>query len=120
MPNVSELREFLKKNMPEYMVPSAFVFLDALPITPNGKLDRKALPEPQSRQVLDADFIAPRSPLEKQLAEIWSNVLRIDRVGIHDNFFEIGGHSLFAVSSTELINYSISTYPWGNVPIANS
>ncbi len=105
MPNVSELREFLKKNMPEYMVPSAFVFLDALPITPNGKLDRKALPEPdQSRQVLDADFIAPRSPLEKQLAEIWSNVLRIDRVGIHDNFFEIGGYSLLAVKVVTEIN----------------
>ena len=97
VPALSELRAFIKAKLPEYMVPSAFVFLEALPLTPNGKLDRKALPKPdQSRQVADADFIAPCSQMEKQLAEIWCEVLRINRVGIHDNFFELGGQSLLA------------------------
>jgi amino acid adenylation domain-containing protein len=97
VPALSELRDFLKSKLPEHMIPSFFVFLDKLPLTANGKLDRKALPEPDmSRQVPDTDFIAPRSPVEQRLAEIWNNVLKINRVGIHDNFFELGGQSLLA------------------------
>jgi amino acid adenylation domain-containing protein len=96
-PALSELRDFLKSKLPEYMIPSFFMFLDELPLTPNGKLDRKALPEPDmSRQVLDTDFIVPSTPVEQLLAEIWSNVLKVNRVGIHDNFFELGGQSLLA------------------------
>jgi amino acid adenylation domain-containing protein len=97
VPALSELRDFLKLKLPEYMVPSFFVFLDELPLTPNGKLDRKGLPEPDmSRQVLDTDFMAPSSPVEQLLAEIWGKVLQVKRIGIHDNFFELGGQSLLA------------------------
>lgn len=110
VPTASELRDFLKPKLPEFMVPSAFVFLDALPLTPNGKLDRKALPEPdQNRQVPDADFVAPRNPIEQQLAEIWSNALSINYIGIHDNFFALGGHSLLAFNAITEINKLFKT-----------
>jgi acyl carrier protein len=79
------------------MVPTAFVFLDAFPRTPNGKLDRGALPTPnESRPELERSFVAPRTPAEELLAEIWAEVLKVERVGIHDNFFDLGGHSLKA------------------------
>ncbi|MFI3157993.1 MAG: amino acid adenylation domain-containing protein [Methylococcaceae bacterium] len=97
MPAVPELRDFLNKSLPEFMIPSVFVSLDAMPVTANGKLDRKALPEPDMSQVPNADFIAPRSPVEQLLAGIWGEVLKTDRVGIHDNFFDLGGHSLLAM-----------------------
>ncbi|MGZ5075413.1 MAG: amino acid adenylation domain-containing protein [Methylobacter sp.] len=101
----SELRDFLKPKLPEFMLPSAFVFLDALPLTPNGKLDRKALPEPdQSLQASDAEFTPPRNSMEQQLAEIWAEILKIDRIGVHDNFFALGGHSLLAVKVIAEIN----------------
>lgn len=91
------LRSRLKEKLPDYMIPSAFVVLDALPLTPNGKIDRKALPAPaQSRPELDETFSAPRTPVEELLVNIWANVLKLDKVGIHDNFFELGGHSLLA------------------------
>ncbi|MDO9269533.1 MAG: amino acid adenylation domain-containing protein [Methylobacter sp.] len=94
---VSELRDFLKEKIPEFMVPSVFMFLDTLPITLNGKLDREALPKPDiSRQAVNHDFVAPQSPVEKQLAGIWGEILRMNDVGIHDNFFELGGQSLLA------------------------
>ena len=96
-PILSELRSFLKEKLPEYMVPAAFVQLDGLPLTQNGKVDRRALPTPdQSRPDLDTGFVAPRTPMEKQLADIWADLLGLDRVGIYDNFFELGGHSLLA------------------------
>ncbi len=105
VPSIAELRDFLKPKLPEFMMPSVFMFLDALPITPNGKLDRKALPKPdQNRQVQDTDFIAPRNPVERRLAEIWRAILKIDRVGIHDNFFDLGGHSLLAVDMMVQVN----------------
>jgi len=96
-PSVAELRRFLKEKLPEYMVPSAFVTLEALPLTPNGKVDRKALPavDPLDFRAED-DFVAPRGPLEEQLAEIWRQVLGLVKVGVHDDFFELGGHSLVA------------------------
>jgi amino acid adenylation domain-containing protein len=94
---INELRSFLRRKLPEAMVPTAFVFLDAFPRTPNGKLDRGALPTPnESRPELERSFVAPRTPAEELLAEIWAEVLKVERVGIHDNFFDLGGHSLKA------------------------
>ena len=77
------------------MVPAAWVFLDALPLTPNGKVDRRALPAPEPVRA-DWEFIAPRTPIEEQVAGIWRTVLAVDRVGVYDNFWELGGHSLLA------------------------
>jgi amino acid adenylation domain-containing protein len=90
------LREFLKHKLPDYMVPSAFVVLEALPLSPNGKVDRSALPAPKLEEALEKTFVAPRTPVEQSLAGIWSAVLGLRQVGIHDNFFELGGHSLLA------------------------
>ena len=105
VPSVDTLRSFLQQKLPDYMVPSAFVFLDSLPLTPNGKLDRKALPVPdQSRPALEDAFAAPRTPVEEILANIWSEVLKLDKVGIHDNFFHLGGHSLLATQVVSRIH----------------
>jgi len=94
---VPELRAWIARGLPDYMIPSAFVVLDALPLSPNGKVDRRALPAPgDDRPELGRGFIAPRTPMEKDLAAIWREVLRLDRIGIEDNFFELGGHSLLA------------------------
>lgn len=93
--DVGAIRTFLQTKLPEYMIPSAFVILQALPLTPNGKVDRSSLPEPdRTHSGLEAGYVAPRTPAEKQLAEIWAKVLGLERVGIYDNFFELGGHSL--------------------------
>jgi amino acid adenylation domain-containing protein len=92
--SLSELKEHLKKRLPDYMVPSALVLLEKLPLTPNGKVDRKALPAPDPAAVQTEAFVAPESDLEQLLAGIWCEVLGLTRVGIHDNFFELGGHSL--------------------------
>jgi len=114
-PTLSELQDFLKPQLPEFMIPSAFVFLDELPLTPNGKLDRNALPMPDmNRQELDVDFIAPRSQVEKQLAEIWRDVLRINRIGIHDNFFDLGGQSLLAMQVITRVSEQLSV----EIPLA--
>ena len=79
------------------MVPSAFVFLKSLPLTPNGKVDRAALPAPEdTRPDLQKVFVAPRTPVEKELAGIWASLLKVSAVGVHDNFFDLGGHSLLA------------------------
>jgi amino acid adenylation domain-containing protein len=92
-----QLRKLLNEKLPDYMVPSAFVMLDLLPLTPNGKVDKKALPAPdQSRPDLEEDYVAPRNPVEEVLANIWAEVLRLERVGAHDDFFDLGGHSLLA------------------------
>lgn len=94
----NELRHFLKQRLPEYMIPSAFLILDALPLTPNGKVDRRALPSPdESLRELETEYIAPRTPTEEILAEIWSEVLGVERVGIHDNFFTLGGDSILII-----------------------
>ena len=91
-----ELRDFLKQKLPEYMVPSSFVVLDALPLTASGKLDRRALPAPVD-SVEQTSVVAPRTPLEKSLTTIWAEVLEVQAIGINDNFFDLGGHSLLAV-----------------------
>nr|WP_227028209.1 non-ribosomal peptide synthetase [Corallococcus soli] len=90
------LREHLRKHLPEYMVPAVFMALPVLPLTPNGKVDRKALPAPEASQVAASTYVAPETPTEIALAALWSEVLRVPRVGRHDNFFELGGHSLLA------------------------
>ena len=96
-PATSVLRSAVREKLPPYMVPSNFVFLESLPLTLNGKLDRLALPAPdQSRAELEVAFAVPRSDIEKLLTEIWAEVLAVDRVGIHDNFFDLGGDSLAA------------------------
>jgi hypothetical protein len=96
-PSTGVLRAFLQEKLPDYMVPSAFVFLDALPLTANRKVDRRALPLPdQLRPDLRVEYVAPRTSIEQLLAEIWSDALGIEKVGIYDNFFELGGHSLLA------------------------
>ncbi len=89
-----DLRQYAKKSLPDFMVPSAFVFLEKLPLMANGKLDRRALPEPEQRS---QPFVEPRTPLEQKVAKIWEDALGIDSVGAHDNFFELGGHSLSAL-----------------------
>jgi amino acid adenylation domain-containing protein len=107
--NSSELRQFLKPQMPEYMMPSAFVMLKTLPLTPNGKVDRQALPKPETtNSELEAAFVAPRTWLEEKLAEIWCTVLHQEKVGIYDNFFELGGHSLLLTSVISRIQQTLA------------
>jgi acyl carrier protein len=91
------LRAHLAERLPEPMIPSQIVFLNELPLTANGKVDRRALPAPDGWSAARAarmPYLAPRSDLERRIAEVWQRVLRVDRVGIHDSFFELGGHSL--------------------------
>jgi amino acid adenylation domain-containing protein len=98
VPTTSELRSFVRESLPEYMVPSAYVVLDDFPMTPSGKIDRRALPPPeQTRPELDEDFVAPRNPTERLLAGVWLEVLGIERVGVYDNFFDLGGDSIMSV-----------------------
>jgi amino acid adenylation domain-containing protein/non-ribosomal peptide synthase protein (TIGR01720 family) len=94
----ADLREFLREKLPDYMVPSAFVFLEKFPLTRNGKIDNKRLPPPgDPDQNRKKTFVAPRSTVERQLSEIWSQVLGVDNIGIHDNFFELGGDSIQSI-----------------------
>jgi predicted amino acid dehydrogenase/acyl carrier protein len=107
-PTTSELRAYLKERLPEYMVPSAFVTLEALPLTPNGKVDRRVLPvpDPSSFRVENA-YAQPRTPVEELLAGIWEEVLGIEQVGIHDDFFELGGHSLLAARLASMLSAAL-------------
>lgn len=96
-PANEELRRFLRKSLPDYMIPSGFINLEKFPLSPNGKLDRRALPKPERLNLeADAAYVPPNTPIEEVLAEIWASVLGVERVGIHDNFLEVGGHSLMA------------------------
>nr|WP_268879070.1 non-ribosomal peptide synthetase [Albitalea terrae] len=95
------LREHLAAALPDHMVPAAYVQLDAIPLTPNGKVDRKALPAPDGTAYVARGYEAPQGEVEAVLAQIWAEVLKLDRVGRHDNFFELGGHSLLAVTVLE-------------------
>ncbi|MBW4685858.1 MAG: amino acid adenylation domain-containing protein [Komarekiella atlantica HA4396-MV6] len=101
---ISELRSFLESKLPNYMLPGAFVILEALPLTPNGKVDRKALPALDSVRPEFEDFVAPQTLVEKQLAIIWMQILGLEKIGINDNFFELGGHSLLATQVISRIN----------------
>jgi len=103
-PTASELRVFLKEKLPDYMMPAVFVPLAALPLMPNGKVNRSALPEPgRTRSEPGRAFVAPRNPLELQITSLWEEVLGIRPIGVTDNFFELGGHSLAAVRLFALI-----------------
>lgn len=94
---IGELRQYLQQKLPEYMVPSALSILEAMPLTPNGKVNRRALPAPDTTNAhLESSFVAPRNPIEEVLVGIWVQVLGVQQVGIYDNFFELGGHSLLA------------------------
>ena len=109
-PTVTELRLFVQSLLPDYMVPSIYVFLDSLPLTTNGKVDRKALPKPDAiRPNLDETFVAPTGPVESALAEIWAQVLGLERVGVHDNFFDLGGHSLLLMQLHGKLNEKFQT-----------
>jgi hypothetical protein len=98
----SELLDLMKQRLPAYMVPSFIVPLDALPLTPNGKVDRKALPVPRRSVHFSTEYVAPRTKTESQVAGIWAAVLGRDRLGVDDNFFEIGGYSLLAAQAAAL------------------
>ncbi|ARV58862.1 hypothetical protein BZZ01_09635 [Nostocales cyanobacterium HT-58-2] len=107
-PTTIELRHFLAQKLPEFMVPSGFVFLEELPLSPNGKIDRKMLPAPEhSRSDLDVGFVGPRTPTEEVVAAIWAKVLGVKQVGIHDNFFDLGGHSLLATQVVSQVRKSL-------------
>ncbi|HVN78384.1 MAG TPA: amino acid adenylation domain-containing protein [Terriglobia bacterium] len=104
---VNELRGYLRQKLPDYMVPASFVFLESLPLTPNGKVDRKALPDhgpqwPDLRSVL----VAPRTPIEEILADIWCHLLGLSQIGVEDNFFDLGGHSLLAMQMISRVRHS--------------
>ncbi|RAM49068.1 MAG: non-ribosomal peptide synthetase [Hapalosiphonaceae cyanobacterium JJU2] len=96
-PSTPQLRDYLQHHLPEYMVPGVFVVLDALPLTPNGKIDRQALPQPDLEDIRTGEYVAPQTWEEELLAQIWSEVLGVSKVGAHDNFFDLGGDSLLSV-----------------------
>ncbi|MEH2298293.1 MAG: amino acid adenylation domain-containing protein [Nostoc sp.] len=105
---ISQLRRFLKQQLPDFMVPTIFMALEAMPLTPNGKVDRKALPEADaSRPELEANYVAPRTPIEQQIADIWMQVLNVKRVGIYDNFFELGGYSLVGIQVVSRVRQAL-------------
>jgi acyl carrier protein len=106
--SVTALRNFLRKKLPDYMIPSALVILDALPLTTHGKVDRQALLFPDEEAVASAEkFVAPTTPMESLLKTLWEEVLNITRIGIYDNFFVLGGHSLLAFKLISRIRYDL-------------
>jgi amino acid adenylation domain-containing protein len=108
MLSVSEIREYVRKSLPEYMAPSFYMIMESLPLTPNGKIDRRMLPRPERETAgLDESYVAPRNERERKMADIWANVLKLERVGIHDNFFDIGGHSMLATELISRINQDL-------------
>ena len=109
-----ELRGFLRQKLPDYMIPSAFMTLEAMPLTPNGKVDRRALPAPdQTRPELEEAYVAPRTEAERTIAAVWQEALQVEKVGLHDNFFDLGGYSLLVVlvhsKLREAFNEEVST-----------
>jgi amino acid adenylation domain-containing protein len=111
-PTLSELRWLVGRSLPDHMMPSRFVAIDALPLTSSGKVDRRALPEPGTIKSRSADCVAPRDELEQQIAEIWCQLLRVDEVGVFDDFFSLGGHSLLATQAIMRIRRL-----YGNIPL---
>jgi len=109
-PTVSALRRHVAESLPQHMIPSFFVFLDVLPLTPNNKVDRKALPTPdKSHPSLDATFVAPRDPMERQMTNLWEEVLEVRPIGVQDNFFDLGGDSLLAAQLFARIEKNLGT-----------
>src|SRR6185369_11581114 len=105
-PSASELREYLRTRLPDFMLPSAFITLDRLPLTPSGKLDRRALPQLDSaRPELGSHYVPPRTPVEEAVTAIWAEVLGLERAGVQDDFFALGGHSLLATKVISKIRY---------------
>ena len=95
--NREGINSYLDEKLPEYMIPSLLMELESFPLTPNGKVDRNALPDPDASELISGQYIAPRNDIEAKIAEIWEDILEVDQVGINDDFFELGGHSLLAV-----------------------
>ncbi|MDP7042004.1 MAG: phosphopantetheine-binding protein, partial [Gammaproteobacteria bacterium] len=94
-PDTQELSAYLRQSLPDYMVPATYMRLEQIPLTPNGKVDRKQLPVPEWSA--DQEYVAPRNGVEEELAQIWADILSVEQVGIHDDFFALGGHSLIAM-----------------------
>jgi amino acid adenylation domain-containing protein len=120
-----DLRRYLKDTLPDYMIPATFVTLDALPLTPNGKVDRKHLPEADgARPELEEAYVAPRSELERGIANVWQEVLKVEKVGVHDNFFNLGGHSLLIVQVNnrlhEVLRVDVSLIDMFKYPTVNA
>jgi acyl carrier protein len=107
-PPAGELRTYLREKLPDYMLPAVFVRLDNLPLMPNGKIDRRALPTPETLSLeVEETFVPPRNPIEEKIAATWAEVLGLEQVGVYDNFFELGGHSLLA---TQVISRLRTTF----------
>ncbi|MEG3990487.1 amino acid adenylation domain-containing protein [Microcoleus sp. S28C3] len=122
---VGSLRGFLKQKLPDYMIPSSFVFLNHLPLTPNGKVDRKALPAPDAiNPQLEITYIAPQTEIEKSIATVWQQVLHLEKVGVDDNFFDIGGHSLLMAQAhsqlREVVDKEVSIIEMFKYPTISS
>ncbi|CBL45103.1 Non-ribosomal peptide synthetase modules and related proteins [gamma proteobacterium HdN1] len=105
----ADLRAHLSQTLPDYMVPTVWVFLNEMPLTPNGKVDRKALPKPDEDNQEQREYAAPETSLQKALAELWAEILHVERVGLHDNFFELGGQSLLATKLVSQIRRKLKT-----------
>jgi len=101
---ISELRGCLSKKLPDYMIPAYFMQIEKMPLTPNGKIDRKALPEPDGEINTGVEYVAPRNEIEEKLVNVWSEVLGLERIGIDDDFFVLGGHSLKAIQVVSMIH----------------
>jgi hypothetical protein len=109
-PSAEKLQAFLSESLPAYMVPARFARLQELPLTPSGKIDRRGLPEPDELE-RTAEYVAPRTPLEEGLANIWEEVLGVERVGVDDDFFALGGHSLLATQVVIRIRKAYADIP---------
>jgi hypothetical protein len=102
--SVFEVRRHLQSKLPEYMVPQHYVELESIPMTPNGKVDRKALPKPETDGASEQGYVAPRTETEQKIAGVWQRVLNREKVGVYDDFFEVGGHSLLATQVLSRVN----------------
>lgn len=120
----AELRNYMKEKLPSYMVPAAFIQLEQFPLTPNGKIDLKKLPKPQNDQVSTEQFVPPRTEMEKAIIDIWKDILKIEKVGLNDNFFDLGGHSLIITQLQnrlrEKLKLEISVIDLFNFPTVGS
>jgi hypothetical protein len=108
-PSIGEFRQFLKSRLPDYMVPSAFVLLEQMPLTANRKIDRRALPNPMAKDSGRGQLVMPGDRLEQTIAQVWRKVLKIEQIGVHDNFFDLGGHSLLMAQAHALLNEALSS-----------